>query len=162
MNFFKSFNNIDELKRQYKQLAKDLHPDLNPDKPYITAQFQQMSNEYEGLLKEALKGKFKDDRAKVENELELDEQLREVLNQILYLEGIEIEICGNWLWVSGDTKEVKDTLKEAGFKWAKKKVMWYWHDGSWKRKGRKTMSMDQIRNTHGSTTIETEKLNKIA
>jgi hypothetical protein len=29
---------------------------------------------------------------------------------------VEIEICGLWVWVGGETKKHKDTLKAAGYK----------------------------------------------
>ena len=32
--------------------------------------------------------------------------------------GLEIEICGLWMWVGGETKKHKDALKDAGYKWA--------------------------------------------
>ena len=36
-------------------------------------------------------------------------------------ENITIELIGSWIWVSGDTREIKEKLKEIGFKWASKK-----------------------------------------
>lgn len=39
----------DEVKRRYRELAKELHPDLNPDKPDVAERFKQVSAAY-GLL----------------------------------------------------------------------------------------------------------------
>lgn len=33
---------------------------------------------------------------------------------------------GCCIWVSGDTKPHRETLKEFGFRWAPKKSAWYW------------------------------------
>lgn len=158
MKFFATFNNIQELKKQYKKLALELHPDKGGNEE----DFKAMSNEYQELLKAALKGKFPNDAEKVESELQIDEQLREALNKIINLVGLDIEICGNWIWVGGNTYANKKEIKEAGFKYAKKKSMWYWNDGTWTRKSRKTLSIDQIREQHGSTKVETRNLKQIA
>lgn len=34
---------------------------------------------------------------------------------------ISVELCGSWLWISGDTRSFKDYLKAAGCKWSGKK-----------------------------------------
>ena len=51
---------------------------------------------------------------------------RAVIMQIIRLAGLEIELCGAWLWVSGETRAHKDALKAAGLRWSAKKSMWYW------------------------------------
>ena len=53
------------------------------------------------------------------------EAINEALNVVLNLSGVSVELCGAWLWIGGETKEHKDILKNAGFKWANKKKMWY-------------------------------------
>lgn len=49
------------------------------------------------------------------------EDLEKVLNTLSGLTGIVYEVIGNWVWISGETKEHKDILKEMGCKWASKK-----------------------------------------
>jgi DnaJ-class molecular chaperone len=39
----------DEIKRRYRALAKELHPDLNPDKPEVGARFSQITAAYDLL-----------------------------------------------------------------------------------------------------------------
>ena len=39
----------DEIKQRYRKLAKELHPDLNPDKPDVAAQFSQVIAAYDIL-----------------------------------------------------------------------------------------------------------------
>lgn len=48
-------------------------------------------------------------------------EFAEILAVLMGLKGLEIEICGNWLWIGGETKENKDALKGAGCRWASKK-----------------------------------------
>jgi DnaJ-class molecular chaperone len=42
----------DEIKRRYRALAKELHPDLNPDKPEVADRFKQITAAYD-LLSDA-------------------------------------------------------------------------------------------------------------
>lgn len=46
---------LDDIKRSYRKLAFALHPDLNPNIPHATAQFQQLNEAYVILLR-AYKG----------------------------------------------------------------------------------------------------------
>jgi len=148
--FFKSFANINELKNQYRTLAFELHP----DKGGSNEDFQAMSNEYQELLKDALKGKF-NDTEKVNSEMEIDELMRDALNKIIHLL-ITIEIVGNWIWLTGNTYSVKDEIKKAGFKFAGKKKAWYWNDGTFTKKTKKQFSLNDIKNKYGSKKIETK------
>ena len=77
-------------------------------------------------------------------------EFAEILAVLMGLKGLEIEICGNWLWIGGETKENKDALKGAGCRWASKKKLWYWHAGEWVKKVRRALTMEQIRDLHGS------------
>ncbi len=83
-----------------------------------------------------------------------DEELN---NAVVHLEGIEIEVCGMWVWVSGDTKPHKDALGKngAGYRWAPKKKKWYYRHSECKSRGsRGKFSMNDIRERHGSEKIK--------
>ena len=41
------------------------------------------------------------------------------------LKGIEVSVDRDWLWVTGDTKPVKDELKAQGFRYSGKRQAWY-------------------------------------
>ncbi len=82
-----------------------------------------------------------------------DEALREALQKIIHLQGIEIEICGSWIWISGNTYQHKAAIKAAGYTWSKNKSMWYFHNGEYRRGSRKTYTMDDIRFKYGSTEV---------
>lgn len=143
MNFFKNVKSLEDLKKQYKELAKKFHPDLGGSKE----QMQQLNEEYEGLLNT---GHFNFEKTSISAEKEL----REVIEKIVVLDNIVIEICGTWIWVSGETYPVKDSLKKAGFKFAGKKKKWYYSpEGTAKKKRRGSYSMDKIRKTYGSKVV---------
>ena len=42
-------------------------------------------------------------------------------------------------------------------KWAYTKKQWYWHSESFRKKGKKTLSMDDIRSYYGSTEVRPEE-----
>ena len=75
-----------------------------------------------------------------------DEALRIMLNKVIQLVGVNITIVGNWIWIDGDTKPLKATFKELGFKWAHEKKMWYWHSEAFRKKSNKKLSFDTICN----------------
>ena len=74
-------------------------------------------------------------------EVKEDKNLQKALEkaeEIKHFDDLEIEIAGCWIWISGNTREHKEELKELGFKYASKKQMWYYNpDTSWKRRGTK-------------------------
>lgn len=90
-----------------------------------------------------------------------DQALREMLSKIIHLSDITIEVCGAWLWVSGNTYQHRKELKEYGFKWASKKSQWYWHSEAFRKKGKKPLSMNDIRNYYGSTEVRTEEVKQL-
>lgn len=73
----------------------------------------------------------------------------------LKLEGLTVELCGSWLWIGGDTRQHKETLKAAGCRWSNNKKLWYWHhaeEGRKWRRGKATMS--DIRTKYGSQVFD--------
>lgn len=78
-----------------------------------------------------------------------------LVNELIAMDGIILEACGTWLWVSGATKEHKEALKACGFKYAAKKKMWYKAPAGTKHyKGKKTWEMQKIRDAYGSQVID--------
>jgi hypothetical protein len=77
-------------------------------------------------------------------------------------EGIEIDIIGSWIWLKGNTYNVKEQIKELGFKWSKNNKAWYLGEMSaTKKKG--CLSWDQKIEKYGKQTIKgTSKQHKIS
>ncbi|MFI4954433.1 MAG: J domain-containing protein [Gammaproteobacteria bacterium] len=125
----------------YRKAAMLYHPDRNPS----SLEMMQLVNAAYDVLKD-----YTDVSHLEAKSQEYGEDVSRALNAIRGLQGLEIEICGAWVWVSGNTKEYKELLKEAGFKWGPVKKCWYFRPHEWKSKNRKPWSMDQIRHTHGS------------
>ncbi len=66
---------------------------------------------------------------------------------------MEIEICGLWVWVGGETKKHKSALKAAGYKWAMKKLKWYF--ARVPAGGFRLFDMDEIRARYDSRRVVT-------
>lgn len=162
--YFKDVNTLEELRRQYRDLLKKYHPDNANGSTEAT---QEINAEYDRLFK-VLKDRHeskatdnKENNAKTDfNNMKYgfseDAKLREVLQQIITFEGINIEIVGCWIWVDGNTYDYKDTLKSIGFKWAREKKKWYFHTEAFRKRSHKKLSMEDIRNYYGSTEVETD------
>ena len=163
MTYFKNINTLEELRKQYKELLKQYHPD-NPNGS--TEATQAINAEYDKLFKQ-LKNKHESKQTSTDGakadfnsnywNYEEDKELREMLQKIIHFIDITIEICGSWIWISGNTYQYKTELKEIGFKWASTKKQWYWHSESFRKKGKKTLSMDDIRSYYGSTEVRPEE-----
>lgn len=150
-NYFENIKTLEELKKQYKKLAFKYHPDINKNSN-ASEIMKEINNQYDLLFKE-LQRTTKKETEKNEN-INL---YKDVINQLVKFENIDIEICGDWLYVGGNTKEIKDQLKELGFLWASKKKLWYLKPKDYVKKGHKCYTMEQIRNIHGSVKIDTKK-----
>lgn len=152
--YFEGVKTIEELKKAYFKAAMENHPDHGGDLETMKA----INNMYAELQK-----KLKDVHAKhgtnktytaANGTTEVPEDFINIVNELLKFEGLEIELCGRWLWIGGNTKEHKDDLKTLGCKWCSQKKLWSWHfpeDGKKRHKG--VMPMDEIRETYGSSVI---------
>lgn len=52
---------------------------------------------------------------------ETSQEIQLLIADLLKLDGIEIEIIGCFVWITGDTKLHKERLKELRFRWHSKK-----------------------------------------
>lgn len=148
MKFFEGLREDKEIKARYKELAKAHHP----DKGGCAETMKAINHQYEQVMRGIyqLAGKS---TTEIDELLINDNLMREKLNAILMIEGISIELCGSWVWVTGDTRSCKDWLKSQDFLWAPKKKAWYWRSEVRKCRNRQTMSLDYIREKWGSQAI---------
>ena len=145
-NEFVNVSGINEAKKVYKTLAKRLHPDVG-------------GSEEEFKILNAVYTDFIEHKIYFSSESQIDLELEKIISQILHFEDITIELIGSWIWISGNTKEVKDKLKELNFKWASKKKMWYY--GEMKGRNPKQKSMDEIKGKYGSKVYKNKSKKEI-
>ncbi len=154
MTYFKNVSTIEELRREYKKLLKENHPDNGGSEEATKA----INVEYEKLFK-LLKDRHKKEDSKNKGtasydfDSEIDKQIREAIQKIIHLDVI-IEIVGCWVWVSGNTYPVKEQLKKAGFKFIGKRKMWAVHFEPYRKRSKKQISFDEIRNYYGSEKVQ--------
>lgn len=155
MKYFNDCKTIDEVKNLYKQLAKENHPDRGGQ----TVTMQAINTEFAFACAKIAKGLGLNDE-QIDTELKLSEEYRQVIEKIIQLPGIIIELVGHWIWITGNTKPVKDTLKDAGFFFAAKKVAWYYRNPAFAVRGNGA-PLEQIRRKYGSETIRTRNTQAI-
>lgn len=155
--FFDSCKTLDDLKKLYKSLVFEHHPDRGGDLETMKA----VNIEYEAAFKR-LKAAHNEEAARPESAkratMETPEEFRVIVERLIRLDGIEIELCGSWLWIGGDTRKHKEALKAAGCRWSRLKGLWYWHhaeDGAHLIRGKS--SMDEIRSKYGSEILGASK-----
>lgn len=145
---------FDDIKAAYRRACSQYHPDRNP----AGLEMMKLINNAYQSLSDYVQGSVKDE-PQFEAE-SLSDELNAALNAIIHL-GLTIEICGSWIWVSGDTRPHKEILKSAGYRWAPKKLMWSFCGGE-RTSSRGKFSMDDIRNRHGSVHVKEQERKSIA
>ena len=93
---------------------------------------------------------------------ETPEQFAEIINKVIHFDGVNVEIIGSWVWLTGATMIYKDEIKAAGFWWSKTKKAWYYNGSDKKTTHRGRYSMDGLRDHWGAQTIEKEEQRKLA
>jgi curved DNA-binding protein CbpA len=159
MDYFKNCQSIEQIKSRYRELAKLYHPDANKetDTNKIMA---EINLQYEQQKGRKFTGVNHETKETYEQTFDPFDGYREIIDQLINLSGITIELCGTWLWITGETKQHKETLKELGFKFSGKKLAWYWHPGEFRKKSKKNMTIDEIRNLYGSQTYNSNNNDK--
>ena len=133
-----------EAKAAFRVAAMKYHPDRNP----AGAEMMKIVNEAYDVLK-GYTGEIPANEGG--SGQDYPEAVNCALNVVVGLEGVEIEVCGAWVWVSGQTYKHKAVFKEAGYKYASKKKSWYFRPDDWHSSSRGSYSMEDIRGKYGSS-----------
>ena len=133
-----------DIEAAYRQAAAKYHPDHNP----AGLEMMKLINVAYEALKQAMLRVRSNAGADIND---YGEAFNAALNAIMGL-GLEIEVCGAWIWVSGDTRSHKEALKTAHYRWSPKKLRWYFRPEDYKSRNRSSWDMDKIRKVYGSQT----------
>jgi len=157
---------IEEAKRQYKKLILAYHPDLavrngltieeateacqkiNAEWDYIKSHNYNIHESKDG-------GTYTDTNQDAPDDV--TEKYKDIIEALIKMEGVIIEICGSFIWLSGGTYDHKAEIKALGFKWASKKKMWFLAPQGWRKRGRRELSMSEIRSSYGSQFVDTSR-----
>lgn len=133
---------LSEIKRQYHGLAIKYHPDRGGDEETM----KEINAEYDYLLKGYID----------------ETDFKGIVNNLMKFNDLEVTLIGTWVWVKGNTFNIKEELKALGFLWSKSNKQWYKApQNTKKRKVRKTSTEDEKKAKYGYTTYMTDSSKKI-
>jgi curved DNA-binding protein CbpA len=152
--YFANCTTQEEAKALYRELVRKHHPDAGGD----THTMQDINAEYSlfqarGATADARRrqqdahAENRKSAADFHNLEEVEGILREKIEAALNM-GLDVELIGLWVWISGDTKPHKEELKAAGYKWSPTKLTWYFPGVP--SFNRKPQDLDTIRANYGS------------
>lgn len=155
-NYFENCRTAEDVKQAYKMHARNLHPDCNPDKD-TTEEFQEMSRQYEQAWQRCknIHVNAEGETYEKENTTSASEYA-DLINSLLHMSGLIIELCGSWLWVTGNTYPVRKQLRELHFQYSSKKQAWYFHREPYWKFSKSERSMEDIRSMYGSEKYATK------
>ena len=146
MKYFTNCKTLEELKQTYKKLAIKNHPDVGGDENVM----KEINKEYDEVFPRLKNIHVNKDGKMYEHETnEAPDDFRNIIEALMKMQGVHAEIIGSFIWVTGDTRPHKESLKQLGFKWHSKKNCWYKAPEGYKRMGKKQYSMDEIKEMYG-------------
>lgn len=128
MNYFTGCTDPASIKARYRQLAMEHHPDRGGD----TATMQAINSQYHDALKRCdghtspgTDGKPHTYHYNEANEAAITEKIDELL-MLRLPHDVDLWLIGSWVWVKGNTKPHRESLKDAGLIWHRTREAWYW------------------------------------
>lgn len=151
MKWFKNIKTRQELRKKYRELCKQFHPDVNPNTD--GTEMKEINSEYDGLIKVLPSEKTSESTTNNGGESSTDNApdiYRVIIEKIISIPDIQIEIIGTWLWVSGKTYEYREIFKSFGMRYTKTKKAWYYNGGNTEYHRGYHKNLDEIRDKYGS------------
>jgi len=155
----KASESLDSITKAYKKLLIESHPDHGG----TSEKFQAVRKAYKVVLENYKYDKHTKDEntnewssERVSIDPELQSKLVELFENI-NTEHIDIEILGNWIWITGNTYPIKSDIKKCEFKFSKNKTAWYWHPEGYKKRSKKTFDLSEIAKMHGRMEVNSNR-----
>lgn len=125
-DYFSQFKTVEAVKAEYRRLAMIHHPDRGGS----TEVMQEINAQYKRALAACDGQKTEDEHGKEHTyhyQENVEQSVMDALFKILAIKMVaEIHLIGCWIWIEGETRPVKQELKEIGCLWHPKRGMWYW------------------------------------
>jgi len=152
-NYFSHCKSIEEIKKTYHKLIQENHPDHGGSHEIMV----EINLQYEAQKGRKFTATNNETHKTYEQTFDPFDGFREIINKLINLPNITIELCGTWLWISGETKPHKDLFKELNFTYSGKKFAWYLKPGTYRKKSKRELSMEEIRSLYGSNRVQREE-----
>ena len=157
MNFFQDCTTVEEIKATYRKLARQHHPDLGGDE----ATMKELNDQYEKALK-GCNGQKSTDSSGKEHTYKYNPDLEKELMDFIYAFNsknlpLQADLIGVWVWITGDTKPHKETLKELNCRWHSKRACWYFRPESYKGGFSSDGSLEELAAKYGCTNVKAYK-----
>jgi hypothetical protein len=149
--------NPSEIKIAYRKACIKYHPDRNPAGLEM---MKAINVAYSFLVEISYNGEERPIDEEVNSNF--GDMLNDAINAVINLAGVDVEICGAWVWLTGNTKEYKANIKDAGYWWAKKKTAWYFRPADYKSKNKGDWDLDKIRSKYGSVSVHNQPRTALA
>ena len=154
--YFTNISSFMDLKKTYKKLCFELHPDLGGSKE----KFQEMVNEYESIF-DYWKNNNNTTQEKKYHTSEGVKDYKDIVDTLLKL-GLDFDLVGNWIWIIANKKTypIREKINSLGFIYSKSKRK-FWKDLSnnvtEKTKGYKGKNYDKITQKYGCQSFKGKK-----
>ena len=148
--FFSNPRTLEELKKQYRELAMKHHPDKGGD----TETMKKINAEYDNLfakLKDVHQTKDGETYTTKQSTTETPEYFKKIIDELMRMDDVIIEIIGCFIWLTGNTRQYKDQIKALKFQWHSKKIAWYLKPDDYKKRSHKDYNLEEIRNMYGTS-----------
>lgn len=153
-NYFENCHTIEDLKKEYRKLAFQFHPDITKDDGEI---MKEINNQYDEATIRIGKELHKN--------YSIDNEFKDIITALIKLkmENVTIEICGIFIWLTGNTKPYcKELGKDGlGLHWANKKKAWYWKPSWYYMVKHEEWDLNKIRSVYGSTSVKQDQQNDL-
>jgi hypothetical protein len=140
-NFFYGCTSADEVQVRFDELTK-IYADQDEVLKVIRYEYAPLIN----VLKSAEKEEPVKEKATIS-------EIIKVLQEKVGVDGLHLEICGTWLWLTGKTYPVKEALKELGFRYSSNKLCWYYRQDENRSSNQKPVPFEIIKEKYGSKEI---------
>ena len=149
--WFRDCKTAEEGKQLYRELAKKFHPDNGGsgiELKEIISEFKIWWLRFKDIHANSDGKTYKSERETTETA----EEFIEIIENLSSIPGISVELCGSWLWITGNTYSYREQLKLFGCRWSKGHKKWYWTKDEYRRqKGHNSMA--EIRFKYGSEQV---------
>ena len=145
-NFFFNCKTTDSVRVRYDELARVFKP---ANKGKSTEMISIINDQYDKLIKVLDAPKPVE---AVQEKATVSEKIRE-LQEKIDPSGLHLEICGTWLWITDKTYQVKETLKELGFRYSSNKLSWYYRQEEHRSPNQEPIPLEMIREKYVTSAV---------